>query len=309
VSKLDPPPDWSGTYTVRQPVSTKTDSLFLTGRYKPVKGLTFRAKYAFQKIDRTNAGAWNLTDSTTKNTITLDADSRLHSKVLFNLKYAYKNISDPAYNTDPDHSHTGRIGLTWLLHPKFNMLFSYDLNHQERDNLNFSSTDDPWYRETDTDNFLVMGTYQMSQKFTLSASYSYLQYEVVQDLAYQDLGGTEQVDRNVPMDQKAHVVTLGAHYRLSDVLYFLADVSSTRSEGGFSPSSADLLEPVSIASFSKMEQRYFFLHLGSEYKLSNGMSLDLDYRFADLDDVLNNVYDDIDDGKAHIAILSATKKW
>ena len=58
-----------------------------------------------------------------------------------------------------------------------------------------------------------------------------------------------------------------------------------------------------------MEQRYLYLHLGAEYKLSDSLSLDLDYRFADLDDVLNNVYDDVEDGKAHIAILSATKKW
>ncbi|MCK5504807.1 MAG: MtrB/PioB family outer membrane beta-barrel protein, partial [Thermodesulfovibrionia bacterium] len=178
VTNLDPPPVCSDTYAVRQPISSNSDTLSLSGRYKPVKGLTFRGKYVFQKIDRTNGGAWNLTDSTTKNTITLVADSRLHSKVLFNIKYAYQNISDPAYNTDPEHSHTGRIDLTWLPHPKFNMIFSYDLNRQERDTLNFISTDEARYREADTDNLLVMGTYQVSKKFTFNASYSYLQYEV-----------------------------------------------------------------------------------------------------------------------------------
>ena len=308
VTEIDPP-DWSNTYAVRQPISSKTDTLHLTGRYKPVKGLTFRAKYVFQNIDRTNAGLWNLTDSTIKNTITLAADSRLHSKVLFNIKYAYQNISDPAYNTDPEHSHTGRIGLTWLVNPKFNMLFSYDLNHQERDNLNFLTTNEAWYRESDTNNLLVMGTYQMSKKFTFNASYSYLQYEVVQDLVYNDLGGIPQVDRNVPMDQKAHVLTVGLHYYLSDALYLLGEVTSTRSEGGFSPSSDDLLEPVSIASFSQMEQRYLLLHLGAEYKLSDSLNLDFDYRFADLEDALDNIYDDVDDGEAHILMLSATKKW
>ena len=37
--------------------------------------------------------------------------------------------------------------------------------------------------------------------------------------------------------------------------------------------------------------------------------MDLDYRYADLEDRLDNIYDDVEDGKAHIVILSATKKW
>jgi len=297
----------SYSYTIKQPVSSKTDALALTGRYKPLKGLTFRAKYVFQNIDRTNAGLWNLTDSTTKNSITLVADSRLHSKVLFNVKYGYQNISDPAYNTDPEHSHTGGIQLTWLPTPKANILFGYDFNHQERNNLNFSTTDDPWYREVDMNNLLVMGTFQVSKKFTLSASYTYQQYEVSQDLAY--VNGGPQVDRNVSMDQRAHIITFGAHYRISDALYLVGEVTTTRSEGEFSPNVDDLLEPVSIASFSNMEQRYLLLHLGAEYKFSDDLSLDLNYRFGDFEDVLDNIYDDIDDEEAHIILLSATKKW
>ena len=309
VSNFDSSSSWSETYDVRQPVSSKTDTLALTGRYKPVKGLTFRAKYVFQEIDRTHAEAWNLTDSTTRNTVTLVADSRLHNKVLFNIKYAYQNISDPAYNTEPEDSHIGSIDLTWLPHSKVNFLFSYDFNHQERDNLDFISIDGDWDRETDTNNFLAVGTFQMSQKFTLSASYSYLDYEVQQDIIYQDLTGVSQVDRNVDMDQTAHVFTLGGHYRFSDALYLMGKVSHTRSKGKFSPNSDDLLEPVSIASFSKMEQRHLFMHLGAEYKLSDGLSLDLDYRFGDLEDTEDNDYDDIEDGDSHIIILSATKKW
>ena len=297
----------SYSYTIKQPVSSKTDTLSLTGRYKPVKGLSFRAKYVFRKINRTNAGLWNLTDSTTKNGITLTADSRLHSKVLFNVKYAYQNISDPAYNTDPEHSHTGGMQLTWLPHPKANILISYDFNHQERNNINFKYTDEPWYREVDMNNLFAMGTFQVSKKFTLNASYSYLQYEVLQDMVYENGGAL--VDRHVPFDQRAHVITFGAHYRVSDALYLLGEVTTTRSEGGFSPNADDLVEPVSIASFSRMEQRYFLLHLGAEYKVSEDLSLDLDYRFGDFEDGLDNIYDDIDDGEAHIVLLSATKKW
>jgi opacity protein-like surface antigen len=58
-----------------------------------------------------------------------------------------------------------------------------------------------------------------------------------------------------------------------------------------------------------MEQSYILLHLGGQYTFNNGLSMDLDYRYADLEDKQGNIYDDIDDGEAHIVILSATKQW
>jgi predicted porin len=306
------------SYSVKPPVSSNTDTLSLTGRYRPQKGITFRAKYDYQKIDRTAAGIWDLPDSTTRNGISLIADTRLHSTIMLNLKYAYKNVADPAYNTEPEHSNAGHIALTWLPHPSVNLLFSYDLDRQERANLNFAGAGDltgdltgdvPWYREADLDSARILGTFQISPKLTLTGTYSYLQYKVVQDLVYDNLGGDPQVDNDVPMDQKAHVFTVGAYYNLTDALYLLGEFTYTRSEGGFYPSNDDLLEPVSIASFSEMEQDYLLLHLGGQYKFSDSLSMDLDYRYGRLEDRLDNIFDDIDDGKAHIAILSATKKW
>jgi len=297
------------SYSIKQPVSSNTDTLSLTGRYKPKKGLTFRAKYDYQKIDRTAAGVWNLPDSTSKNGITLSADTRLHSTVLLNLKYTYKNVSDPAYNTEPEDSNAGRLALTWLPHPAVNLIFSYDLDRQERSNLIFAGTIEPWYREVDLDNARILGTFQVSPKLTMTGTYTYMQYKVTQDLLYENLGGDPLVDEDVPMEQNAHIFTLGAYYHLSDAIYLLGEVTYTRSEGEFSPSAANLLEPVSIASFSRMEQSYLIFHLGGQYNFNNDLTLDLDYRYGDLDDKIDNIYDDIEDGEAHIVILSATKKW
>ncbi len=303
-------------YNVRPPVSSNTDTLSLTGRYRPKKGLTFRGKYDYQKIDRSGAESWNLPDSTTRNGITLSADSRLHSTLQLNLKYAYKNVSDPAYNTEPEHSNAGRLALTWLPHAAVNLIFSYDLDRQERDHLRFSGDntqyvggDVPWYREADLDNARLIGTFQASPKVTLTGSYSYLRYKVTQDLVYENLGGDQLVDKDVPMDQQAHVFTVGAHYRLSDAIFLLGELTYTRSEGEFTPTSENLLEPVSIAMFSKMEQSYFLLHLGGQYRFQNDLTMDLDYRYGEFDDRLDNAYNDIEDGEAHIVILSATKKW
>jgi predicted porin len=302
------------SYSVKPPVSSNTDTLSLTGRYRPKNGITFRAKYDYQKIDRSAAEIWDLPDSTTRNGISMIADTRLHSSLMLNLKYAYKNVADPAYNTEPEHSNAGHLALTWLPHPAVNLLFSYDLDRQERANLNFAGAsefagDVPWYREADLDSARILGTFQVSPKLTLTGTYSFLQYKVVQDLVYDNLAGDPQVDKDVPMEQKAHVFTVGAYYNLTDALYLLGELTYTRSEGGFYPSSDDLLEPISIASFSSMEQDYLLLHLGGQYKFSDSLSADLDYRYGNLEDRLENIYDDIDDGEAHIVILSATKRW
>ena len=144
---------------------------------------------------------------------------------------------------------------------------------------------------------------------SLSSSYSFQQYKVVQDLVYEDLGGDFQVARNLPAEQKAHIITFAAHYYPSELLYLLFEVTSTRAKGEFTLSTADLLQPVSIGSFSQMEQHYLIFHLGSEYKLSETLDLGLDYRFGDFEDTINNIYDDIEDGEAHIVTISATKKW
>ena len=243
------------------------------------------------------------------------ADTRLHSSLMLNLKYAYKNVADPAYNTEPEHSNAGHLALTWLPHPAVNLLLSYDLDRQERDNLNFADSGDfvgndlPWDREVDLDNALILGTFQVSPKLSLTGTYNYLRYKVVQDLAYENLAGDQKVDTDVPMEQKAHVFKVGAYYHFTDALYLLGEISYTRSEAEFNPSSEDLLEPVSIASFSKMEQSYLLVHLNGQYTFNKGLGMELDYRYGDLEDRQDNIYDDIDDGEAHMIILSATKKW
>lgn len=296
-------------YDVKKPISSNTDTVIVTGRYRPKKGLTFRAKYNYKEIDRTSAEKWNVEPKTRTNGISLQADSRLHRTLLLNLKYQYKNVDDPAYNTEPEDANAGRAALTWIPHPKVNLLISYNLDRQSRDHLSFADTDEPWDRDVDLDNFRAIGTFQPATNLIVSTSYGYMRYKVEQDLVYDNLAGDPQVDKNVPMEDKAHVFTLAAHYRLSEKLYVTGDITYTKSEGDFDPNSDDLLEPVSIGSFAELDRRDFILHLGGEYSFESGLSMGLDYRYGDLDDKSDNIYDDVEDGEAHIISINASKKW
>jgi hypothetical protein len=296
-------------YDVKKPIESNTDTVIVTGRYRPMKGLTFRAKYNYKEIDRTRAEKWNIEPKTKTNGVALQADSRLHRTLLLNLKYQYKNVDDPAYNTEPEDANSGRAALTWIPHPKVNFLLSYSLDRQDRDHMSFADTEEPWDRDADLDNFRAIGTFQPARNLTLSTSYGYMRYKVEQDLVYDNLAGDPQVDKNVPMEEKAHVYTIAAHYRFSEKLYLTGDISYTKSEGDFDPNSDGLLEPVSIASFSELDRRDFILHLGGEYSFENGLSMGLDYRYGDLDDKSNNIYGDVEDGEAHIISINASKKW
>lgn len=299
----------SSEYDVKKPISSNTDTLIVTGRYRPKKGLTFRAKYNYKEIDRSSAAKWNVAPKTKTNIASLQADSRLHRTLLLNLKYQYKNVEDPAYNTEPEDANSGRAALTWIPHPKVNFLVSYNLDRQDRDNLNFVDTDEAWNREVDMDNFRTIGTFQLANNLTLSTSYGYMRYKVEQDLVYDNLAGDPVLDKSVPMEEKAHVFTLAAHYRFSEKLYLTGDIVYTKSEGDFDPHNDDLLEPVSVASFSELDRRDLILHLGGEYLFENGLSMGLDYRYGDLDDKSDNIYDSVEDGETHIISINAAKKW
>jgi hypothetical protein len=86
-------------------------------------------------------------------------------------------------------------------------------------------------------------------------------------------------------------------------------VSTTESKAKFHPGDPNLLAPLSVASFSELEMRETIYTLGGEVDLKGGFSFGTHYKYAVFDDVLNNPYDDIKDGEAHILIVSLTKRW
>ena len=45
------------------------------------------------------------------------------------------------------------------------------------------------------------------------------------------------------------------------------------------------------------------------YRFTNGLSSGLEYRYSDFDDVLDKPDDDVEDGRAHILLLTFSKEW
>ncbi|HXX54230.1 MAG TPA: hypothetical protein VEI28_06650, partial [Thermodesulfovibrionales bacterium] len=130
-----------------------------------------------------------------------------------------------------------------------------------------------------------------------------------QDIGYDNLAGVAQIDSSVPDKETAQTFAVDLNYMPKDNITLHAGVSYTLSSGQFYPSSADLLQPVSIASFSALKERQTIYTLSGEYRFKNGFGLELRYKYSDLKDLQNNPYDDVQNGNAYVFLVLLTKKW
>lgn len=292
---------------VKSPVSKTTDSISLTGRYNLKPGVTLKAKYLYENIDRDNASEWGLQDSARKNTYSLSADLRVIKGVDIKTEYIHKTIVQPSYNTEPDNSDKGIASISWIPASGINLFLNYSIAKDERDNLYFSETDEAKERDTTAENLMGSGTFQLLNNLSLTTSYAFLRYKIRQDIVY---GAVEsEVDRDVPYDSTSHVYSASLNYIPINKLNIYALVAYTKSDAEFSPDSPNLLEPVSIASFSRQRLTETTYRLSSDYECMNSFSCGLDFQYNDVNDVHDNIHDSNQDGHAYIIMLSLKKKW
>jgi hypothetical protein len=306
--------DSSGSRTtystpVKPSVSRTTDTISLTGRYRPEKRITLKAKYTYKYVTRDDTGSWNLNDSTRKNSLAMSADAKIMKGLKLKLNYTHKAVDKPAYNTEPYYSDRGAAAITWLPSPRVNMLLSYSLERTERNELGFSETADAKNRDTKTDNILGSGTFQLRHNLSLTASYSYMRYKVTQDIVYEDLGSNEVTDSGIPFTDTADVYSVSFNYMPIDTLELFGGITHTKTDGEFEPNSKDLTEPISIASFSQDKIRKTVYHMSGNYKCPNGFECSLDLKYSDVDDALDNIFNSDEDGDAYIILFRLLRKW
>lgn len=297
------------TYQVKPPLSSTTDNISLTGRYRPVSKVTLRTKYSCMHIERENAGLWNLEDSTTRNTLSFSADTRIVRGLEIKTNYTHHDIRNPSYNTEPDDSDRGMVSVSWLPRQGINLLASYSVTKDSRDDLDYTETQDAYSRDLRSDTVFGSGTFQILKDLSLTAGYAYMRYKIRQDIVYALTSGAELSDKDVPLDDKAHVYSISLDYIPIDNLILLTQVSHTRTSGEFRPDSPDLTSPVSVSSYSQFETTETVYEVAGRYDFSNGFSGGIETRYSDFDDVLDNIHDNEKDGDAMLVLLTVSKKW
>jgi hypothetical protein len=298
------------TYDVRQSVSSITNIVSQAVRFKPLTWLTLKGKYSYEDIHRKDAGEWHLPDSTQRNNVSVSSDIKIVKGLKLKTKYFLKDVKSPAYNTDPDLSHKGAISVSWVPSslPKFSTFLSYSLTREKRNDLHFVDTDEPDERDVAIDNFFGSITFLIMKNLSATASYAYMSHKTEQDIEYHDDVGDPFVDTSVPYKDKTNCYSFNISYMPKNRVNLSAGVLHRTSKGQFIPGEQDLLEPVSIASFSRLKIKETEYSISGEYSFRGGISSGIRYRFSDFDDVLDNPHDDIEDGEVHVVLLTLAKK-
>jgi predicted porin len=302
-------PSISYQYSVRKPISTSSDTIMLCARYRLLNDLTLKGHYAYEDTSRDNADLWDLRDNTNKQTFSLSARADLPKGADLRMEYGFTQYEDPAYNIEPDYSNSGALSLSWMPWPRLLALFSYNITLDKRDFLHYSDTDEARNLEAERNRELVSLTYIVSDGLTVTASFARMHDRTEQDIAYRSLAGATLIDRGVVYEDSNQNVILALDYSSRKKLSLHSEVSYTTSEAAFTPRSQDLLEPVAVDSFSDSEVREVSFGASGEYELMPDLSVGLEYKYADMEEELDNPYDDIDSGGAHFIMLSLSKKW
>lgn len=302
-------PSTSYQYGVKKPISSSSDTILLCARYRLLDSLTLRGHYAYEDTSRDNAGLWDLRGNTNKQTLSLTARADLPKGADLRAEYGFTQYEDPAYNIEPDYSNFGAVSISWMPWPRLLALFSYNITLDKRDFLHYSDTEEARNLEAERNRELVSLTYIVNEGLSVTASYARMHDIKEQDIAYRSLGGTTLIDRGSEYEDSNQNLILALDYFSNKRLSLHSEISYTTSEATFSPSSQDLLKPVEVNSFSDSEVREVSFGASGEYELRPDLSVGLEYKYADMEEELNNPYDDIESGGAHFIMLSLSKKW
>lgn len=299
------------TYTqpVKASISKKTDAVSVTGRYNPEPGVTLKAKYSYENVERDNAEDWDLEESTRKNALSLSADLRIVKGLYVKGEYVHEAVDCPSYNTEPDFSDEGIASVSWTPIPGISLLANYSIGKQERDDLYFPGAENAVDRVVRTDNLLGSGTFQLMNNLSLTTSYAMIKYRVKQDIVYHSPAEEPMMDSMVPYKDTAHVYSAALYYIPVDRLSVNAMVTHTKSSGEFSPDSEDLLQPVSVAEFSEQDITETEYELSGTYHFGKGYLGDVEFRYRDVSDEIDNIYDSNESGDAYILIFRINKEW
>jgi len=198
-------------------------------------------------------------------------------------------------------------------------MVGYRVAKEKRDDLRFVQVDPstneefavngPDNRDVSRSRFMGSVTVLPLKDLSLTASFSYIHSKVEEDLAYHDLSGNLLFDPRVPEEDTARNYSLDLSYLPRNDITLMAGVSYTTGSAAFFPTDENLTQPVSIASFSELKTRETTYSASGEYRFKNGYSAGIQYRYSTFNDVLDNPFDDVSDGRAHIILLTLSKKW
>lgn len=295
---------YSRTYNVKPSIDSSTDTISLTGRYRPMHKLTLRGKYLYEDTGRKNAELWGVEKETKKSEVSFSADVDLPGNIDLKAGYTGRHVQNPAYNTQSNESSEGVMSLAWAPLPTISTSLSYTMGRGKREGLRYEDNVGATDREVKSDKVFWTGTSVLGKDLSLSAAYTYLRNETTQDLAVEST-----VARGSSYTDTAHCYFIGADFSPVERLYLHGGAAFTISQGVFRTDSPVFLDPVAVAYFWNYRFSETVLTAAGDYRFNRGLNAGVEYKYINLKEALNNPYDDVEDGHVQIVMARVSKKW
>jgi hypothetical protein len=299
------------SYAVRDSISSISDSVAGVVRYRPLKGVMLKADYTYEDIRRNDVDDWlAIPDSTLRQKLSLSGDVRIMSGLKLRAKYTHKDINNPSTNVEPEYSDEGLMTLSWMPLPGLNTFISYAIKEEKRDTVDFVNYDTGGVetadnRKVNDDRIIGTVSYVLLRNLSVTASYAYIHNKVRQEIRLSP-DDPAYWDSRVPYKTMAQSYSFDVHYSPKNFISLEAGINHTISRGRFSTSASNLQD---IPVFSDLKTRETNYSASGEYQFKGGFSAGLQYRYSTLKDLLDNPYNEIDDGRVSIALLTLSKKW
>jgi len=301
------------TTQIRDSITSKSDSVSTTLRYRISKGITLRARYSYDRQDRENSLQWSMDEVTTKNSVSVSADTRPLKSLNLGLRYEHQEIENPAYNTQPNRSDTTAMSFTWR--PVDIAIVSLTLSHsdEERRDIVYSTmqpTTDAKNRDSKKDKASGLVTLMVSENTSLTLGYAYYKNTIQQDLIYNDFSNIDELDKSTQYRDKAQNYSLTLSTRPSKRIDISGGISHTIASVKFTPNNSDALSPVSIGSFSEVKSQQTDYDISGGYDFKDGWRAALRYRYTRFDNMIENPENpEVSDGDAQSVIITLTRRW
>lgn len=306
--------NWLGnptTYVVSPGVESETDTASLSMRYSLIPKTNLNLKYSKQikTVENQSSIDWSSAPETEKDkyefALTNWAIPNIRTTTKIILTRIRTDLAANSVNIEPDETDQFSFGMTWAISPKVIAFGSAFVAREEAENNRLSGgITDANESEALRQQHLISFSFMVTDKLTLSPSYTYISDEQARDIIW---GGA--VDSNYTNEQTAHNYALNMMYLPSERMNINCSVDYTTTEGIYEPTSPftgtlGTIDTAEIAQFSASETEEINVRFDADYDLGSGWGLGLDLRYTDWQD---DSFDNPSEGEYMGGLLKITK--
>jgi hypothetical protein len=306
--------NWQGdttTYIVAPGVESETDTAILSMRFSLIPKTNLNLKYTKQvkKVEGQSSIDWSSPPKTTKDEYELALTNWVIPTVRATGKVVLTRISTElaanSINIEPDQTDQFSLALTWSISPKIVAYGSAYAAWEEAENNRLSGgITDANESEALRQLHLVSLSFMVTNKLTLSPTYTYISDEQARDIVWDGA-----VDSNYTNEQKAHNYALNMMYLPTDKMSINCSVDYTTTDGTYEPTSPftgtnATINTAEIAQFSQSSTEEINVRFDADYDLGSGWGIGLDLRYTDWQD---DSFDNPSDGEFMGGLLKISK--